>query len=68
MTKVKSTAINELRYSARREELTIMFTDGTGYKYSGVPRNMFVAFKEAPSKGKFFNRFVREGYNYEKIS
>lgn len=67
MAKTKSTAISELRYSARRQELTILFTDGTGYKYSDVPKEMFQAFKDAPSKGKFFNRFVREGYNYEKL-
>lgn len=68
MARVRSTAISELRYSARKQELTILFTDGTGYKYSGVPKPMFQAFKDASSKGAFFNRFVREGYSFEKIA
>ena len=40
------------------ETLTVSFHNGKKYQYK-APRTVYDAFMQAPSKGKFFHRFVR---------
>lgn len=47
--------------------LEVRFRNGGLYRYRGVPRATFVALMGAPSKGRFFNRYVRDAYRAERL-
>ena len=56
---VDSTAIRRLRYSIRTGTMGVFFQDGDFYDYPSVSIGQFTQFVNAPSKGQFYNRFVR---------
>ena len=58
---VNSSAVSRIEFLAGT--LEVWFTDSGGpYSYYGVPERVFQAFLAAPSKGRFFNAFVRDQY------
>ena len=57
-----STAIASAEYDSSDESLTVNFTDGTSFDYSGVPAETWAAFKSAPSAGRFFNANIRNSF------
>jgi hypothetical protein len=42
-----------------RGRLTVVFRSGYVYVYVGVPVSVYERLLAAPSKGRFFNRFIR---------
>lgn len=58
-TKVSSSAIADYRYNDARGILTVRFTDGSVYRYFDVSRAAFDGFINAPSRGGYFNLYVR---------
>lgn len=42
--------------------LYVKFKTGSQYAYTGVPDNIFKALLKAPSKGKFFAKYIRDKY------
>lgn len=42
--------------------LTIFFRDGGRYVYHNVPQEVFEQFKNSPSKGKFYNQYIKGRY------
>ena len=58
-----SSAIRHIHYKPDLEELSVWFgPEGRRYKYSGVPPFVFEAFRDAESRGRFFNQFIRGRY------
>jgi hypothetical protein len=53
-----STVIRFFRYAPDRRELTVTFVSGRLYVYEDVPPEVAAAFRDARSKGTFFNRDV----------
>ncbi len=47
--------------------LTVEFHSGAQYNYYGVPEDVAESFVNAPSKGKFVWRALRDQYDYERI-
>lgn len=45
----------------------VRFINGTEYAYMNVGKDIFEAFKTAPSVGRYFNASVKEKYPFEKI-
>jgi len=39
--------------------MEITFHSGHIYRYAGIPRNVFQDLINAPSAGRFYNRFIR---------
>ena len=59
----ESTAIARMSYEYSTNTLKIEFTSGSGeYKFFNVPLNIWMAFKAAESKGKFFYRYIKGNY------
>ena len=56
---VNSSAIDRLEYDTQNEAMVVTFTDGTIYDYPGIRQDQFMQFVNAPSKGVFFNAYVR---------
>lgn len=63
-----STAIRDFGYDEASRQLTITFVSGRRYVYDGVPPAVFDAFKDAPSRGGFFNREIRDRYRFREVS
>ena len=62
-----STVIRNYHYDPDARELTITFVSGRKYIYFDVPHEKFSAFVHAPSRGPFFNREIRDAYNYREV-
>jgi hypothetical protein len=65
-TKVVSSSIASLAYSATNRILEVAFVRGTLYRYFEVPEQTFREFLSAPSKGVYFNATVRNRFQYER--
>lgn len=61
---VPSTTLATVAYDADRELLQLEFLDRTVYQYSAVPAHIHAALLRAPSKGAYFNRFIRGRFAY----
>ncbi|WP_454713651.1 KTSC domain-containing protein [Caulobacter segnis] len=64
---VVSTAIREIDYNPEHGKLFVTFQDGDEYVYVGVPERVGRAFFRAPSKGRFFQRIIRDRYPYNRV-
>jgi KTSC domain len=54
-----SSFIKEFGYASPSRTLGVTLQNGLTYTYIEVPRNVFTRFKEAKSKGRFYNTHVR---------
>ena len=64
---VDSTAIHEIDYDAERAKLSVHFTSGARYIYVGVPGEVHRSFVAADSKGRFFQREIRDRYPFNRL-
>ncbi|MCZ2146467.1 MAG: KTSC domain-containing protein [Bryobacterales bacterium] len=64
ITAVESTTLTTVAYDQARELLQLEFRSRAIYQYSGVPPAVHEALLEAPSKGSYFNRFIRGRFPY----
>jgi KTSC domain-containing protein len=62
-----SNVIRNYLYDPANSELWITFVTGRKYVYAAVPQDVFDAFKSAFSRGTFFNREIRDHYEYREI-
>lgn len=60
MPYVNSSAIFQIDWS--NGTLSIWFRQSGRYDYFGVPKAIYEAFLAAPSKGGFFNDYIRDRY------
>jgi hypothetical protein len=67
-TAVESTTLTTVAYDAARELLQLEFRDRAVYHYFGVPAEVHEALLRAPSKGGYFNRFIRGQFAYAPAS
>jgi len=54
-----STTLASATYNHRQNELKVDFRDGSRYIYSTVAPAVFWDLVTSPSKGKFFNQYIR---------
>jgi hypothetical protein len=62
-----STVIRGAWYLPERRQLDLMFTSGRRYVYSGVPLAVATGFAEAESKGRFYNREIRNRFACREV-
>lgn len=63
-----STVIRRFDYDPRTEALDVEFVSGRRYRYAGVPAEVAEAFREAFSKGRFFNARIRDHYSFKELA
>lgn len=64
---VDSTAISSYKYDEKRKVLAITFlTSGATYWYFNVPKDVVKGFNVAGSKGRYFNRMIKNRYSFSK--
>ena len=61
-----STAIEHVSYDEASRELHVTFVGGATYTYYDVPKQVYAAFRAAPSKGQFVNSYVRDRYDFRR--
>lgn len=54
-------------YEARSRILEIEFDSGAVYQYLGVPARMYEQLIAAESKGRYFNREIRDSYQHVQV-
>jgi predicted RNase H-like HicB family nuclease len=60
--------IKDVAYEASKRELFLTLSTGRTYVYDNVPLAVIEAFKEASSKGAFFNKEIRDRYSFREFS
>ena len=68
VTAVESTTLATVAYDKAHELLQLEFRSGAIYQYFGVAAAVHEALLGAPSKGSYFNRFIRGRYPYSLVS
>nr|WP_166178257.1 KTSC domain-containing protein [Altererythrobacter segetis] len=63
-----STVIRRFDYDPRAQALDVEFVSGRRYRYVGVPEDVAAAFREAFSKGRFFNARIRDLFQCEELA
>lgn len=62
-----STVIREFRYLPRMRQLDVVFTTGRRYRYLDVPDTLAAQLRNSFSKGRFFNRFIRDRFAFRRL-
>ncbi len=62
-----SSVLSSARYDPDQRLLEIEFRTGRIYRYFNVPMEVFRDLLQAQSKGRFFNRFIRDNYQYRTV-
>lgn len=57
---VRSSVIRSVGYDGKDKVLEIEFRSGTVYRYLDVPAGIFVRLMASPSKGRYFDFFIRD--------
>ena len=63
---VSSRSIAAIGYDDDAETLEVEFVTGRVYRYRGVSQDVFEDFRQAPSKGAFFNKHIKDAYPFEE--
>lgn len=63
-----STVIKSFNYDAATSALTITFLSGNIYLYEEVPETVYLRLKSADSKGRFFNRSIKNKYAFRQLN
>lgn len=67
--KVSSSNVNSIGYDKDSSTLDVEFKGGAVYRYSGVPEDVYIGLRNAPSKGSYLAKYIKSGgYPYEMIS
>lgn len=53
-------------YDKENKTLVIEFKGGSQYRYKDVPEEVWIAYKGAESVGKFFYKYIKDKYDYER--
>jgi hypothetical protein len=64
---VESSLLSSVRYSPQAT-LEIEFRSGAIYCYFLVPQAIFDGLIAAPSKGTYFNRYIRSSFRSQRIA
>lgn len=62
-----STVIRSFAYRPERCALDVTFVSGRRYRYADVPADVVQAFRDAFSKGHFFNAHIRDAFRFTEL-
>ena len=64
---VASSNVASIGYDSTTQTLEVEFQNGWVYQYYGVPEFLHQQIMQAPSKGKFLNQYIKNGYPYSRV-
>lgn len=62
-----STVIRHFNYDPQTHVLKVTFVTGKVYEYLSVPHELYYKWKEAFSKGQFFNEYIRDKFTFRML-
>lgn len=62
MIRVASTAIISVGYDPESRKMRIRFKQGRAYSFCNVPQHVFDKFLSASSKGRYYDRYIKDRY------
>ena len=65
---VESSSLRAIGYVSQTQHLHIIFRNGRGYRYFGVPNQIYQALVGAESKGRYFNAAIKPAFACERLS
>jgi hypothetical protein len=65
--KISSGSLSSVGYDSAKKILEAEFHNGGIYRYSNVPKGVYLSLLAADSKGAYFNRRIRDRYVCRKI-
>ena len=65
--RLDSTSLDRVDYNPSNRVLLVVFRDRSSYRYYDVPATVFEQFREAPSKGAYFNHSVRGTCSFLRV-
>lgn len=68
MKPVNSSKIDSIGFDSSAMILRVKFIKDGVHEYYGVPERVVNEFIDAPSKGIFFKRFIKDKFRYVRIS
>jgi hypothetical protein len=63
-----STAIRSFEYLPEKNSLIVTFISGSRYQYTHVSPETFEAFRNAFSKGTYFNQYIKPFHGCKKLN
>ncbi|MGX5681179.1 KTSC domain-containing protein [Schumannella luteola] len=65
---VSSSVIRAVAYDDASRELRVRFSNGSVYRYLGVPADVAAALVDPPSgsSGRYFNDHVRDAFDFDE--
>ena len=64
---VSSSNLKSVGYNPNQMVLEVEFLSGSIYQYSSVPQRIYEALMSASSHGKYFCRFIRNCFRYQRL-
>ncbi len=64
---VASSCLSNVGYDHRARVLMLGFQHGATYRYCDVPPFIYEGLMTAPSLGRFFQRYIRQEYPFERV-
>ena len=64
---VESSNIKGMAYDEETKSLFIIFKTNSVYQYLDVPQALYEDFKNAESKGRFLNFYIRGNYTFKHL-
>ena len=64
---VSSSNIMSAGYDHESETLEIEFHNGAVYQYYNVSAHLYEQFQSAPSKGQFFNMYIKNAVPFSRV-
>jgi hypothetical protein len=68
MERVESSTLEEIGYDESSQEMTLVFVGGETYVYEEVPPMVYEGLRETSSKGQFFNKWIRDRFEYRHLT
>lgn len=62
-----SSVILKYKYDATGKALEITFVSGAVYVYKEITLTVFERFRQAKSKGIFFNKYIKPKFTFERV-
>ena len=67
MDSVKSSFIDSVGYDELGKRLIVRFNSESIYEYQNVSREVYIAFMEAESKGRFYAKYIRGKFESRQL-
>jgi hypothetical protein len=65
--RIVSSILQDVKYDPHSRNLDIRFVSGETYRYSNVTPEIYERFRDSGSKAAFFNKHIRDGYDYRLL-